>query len=174
MNAVIAAVETSGGNGHTEGQINRLKAIKRQNVRMPRVPPFRVRESYVIMVREAAPKVWKIHFSHHADSPLQSLQPGGYNLLHFSTDWMPRDMPTICQDRSRLLRVYVEAASGYSARVRELADFVISQEEVRVNEARRICLTAWHALEKSRLAFHRHEVEHGCDREAEIRNVSDI
>ena len=30
FNAVIAAVETSWSNGQTEGQINRLKAIKRQ------------------------------------------------------------------------------------------------------------------------------------------------
>ena len=85
---------------------------------------------------------------------------------------MPR--PTICQDRSRLLRAYAEAASGYSARVRELADFVISQQEVRVNEARRVCMTAWDTLEKSRLALQRHEVEHGCDRKTEIRHVSDI
>jgi|HubBroStandDraft_3_1064219.scaffolds.fasta_scaffold1677673_1 hypothetical protein len=87
---------------------------------------------------------------------------------------MPKDVATICHDRSRLLRAYAEAASKYSARVRELADFVISQQEVRVNEARRICQTAWDALEKSRLALHRHEVEHGCDHETEIRNVSDI
>ena len=58
----------------------------------------------------------------------------------------------ICQDHSRLVRAYADAANGYAARVREMADFVISGQEVRINEARRICLTAWDLVEKTRVA----------------------
>jgi len=51
---------------------------------------------------------------------------------------MPSDPPTICEERLRLLREYSDAATGYSASVREMAAFVNTGEEVRANEARRI------------------------------------
>ena len=70
----------------------------------------------------------------------------------------------ICQDRSRLVREYADAANGYAARVREMADFVISGQEVRINEARRICRAAWDLVEKTRVALYRHEADHCCDR----------
>jgi transposase len=43
FNAVIAAVETSWSNGQTEGQINRLKAIKRQMYGRAGFPLLRAR-----------------------------------------------------------------------------------------------------------------------------------
>jgi hypothetical protein len=86
---------------------------------------------------------------------------------------MPSDLPTICQERLRLLHRYSEAASGYSASVREMAAFVTSGEEVRANEARRTCRAAWDEAEKSRLALYRHEADHNCARSAQMRNVSE-
>jgi hypothetical protein len=86
---------------------------------------------------------------------------------------MPSDLPTICEERVRLLRRYSDAASGYSASVREMALFVTSGEEVRANESRRICRGAWDEAEKSRLALYRHEADHNCARSANVRNISE-
>jgi hypothetical protein len=86
---------------------------------------------------------------------------------------MPSDLPTICQERHRLLGEYSNAASEYSSRVREMADFVTSGEEVRANEERRICRTAWDEAERSRLALYRHEADHNCNRSADVRNISE-
>jgi hypothetical protein len=86
---------------------------------------------------------------------------------------MPSDPPTICEERASLLRKYSDAVSGYSTSVREMAAFVTSGEEVRANEARRVCRTAWEDAEKSRLALYRHEADHGCSRIASVRNASD-
>ena len=85
---------------------------------------------------------------------------------------MLSDLPTICEERLRLLREYSDAASGYSASVREMAAFVTSGEEVRANEARRTCRTAWDEAERSRLALYRHEADHNCARSANVRNIS--
>jgi hypothetical protein len=84
---------------------------------------------------------------------------------------MPSDLPTICEERVRLLREYSDAASSYSASVREMARFVNSGEEVSANEARRICRAAWDEAEKSRLALYRHEADHNCARSANVRNI---
>jgi hypothetical protein len=86
---------------------------------------------------------------------------------------MPSDLPTICKERLRLLDEYAAAAHGYSMSVREMAAFVTSGEEVRANEARRVCRTAWDEAEKSRLTLYRHEADHGCSRSANVRNVSE-
>jgi hypothetical protein len=86
---------------------------------------------------------------------------------------MPSDPPTICEERLRLLREYSDAASGYSASVREMASFVSSGEEVRANEARRICRAGWEEAERSRLALYRHEADHNCARSPQVRNISD-
>ncbi len=85
---------------------------------------------------------------------------------------MPSDLPSICEERLRLLREYSDAASGYSASVRKMAAFVTSGEEVRANDARRMCRTAWDEAEKSRLALYRHEADHNCARSADVRNIS--
>lgn len=85
---------------------------------------------------------------------------------------MPSDLPPICEERLRLLREYSDAATGYSASVREMAAFVNAGEEVRANEARRICRTAWDEAERSRLALYRHEADHNCSRAAGVRHIS--
>jgi hypothetical protein len=84
---------------------------------------------------------------------------------------MPSDLSTICEERLRLLREYSAAARSYSTSVREMAFFVTSGEEVRANEARRICRTAWDDAERSRLALYRHEADHNCSRLANVRNT---
>jgi hypothetical protein len=83
-------------------------------------------------------------------------------------------LPTICQERARLLRKYSEAVSEYAKSVREMADLVMSGEEVRANEARRNCRTGWDETEKSRLALYRHEADHSCTRAANVRNASEL
>ncbi len=77
----------------------------------------------------------------------------------------------ICEERLRLLRQYSDAASGYSASVREMTTLVTSGDEVRANEARRICRAAWDEAERSRLALYRHEADHHCARSANLRNI---
>lgn len=86
---------------------------------------------------------------------------------------MLSDLPTICEVRVRLLREYSEAASSYSIIVQEMAALVTSGEEVRANEARRSCRTAWDEAERSRLALYRHEADHNCSRSANVRNISE-
>ncbi len=86
---------------------------------------------------------------------------------------MPSDLPTICQERARLLRKYSDAVSGYAQRVREMADFVMAGEEVRASEARRACRTTWDEAEKSRIALYRHEADHLCDRGAGVPSSCD-
>ncbi len=83
---------------------------------------------------------------------------------------MLSDLPTICEVRVRLLREYSEAASSYSISVQEMAALVTSGEEVRANEARRSCRTAWDEAERSRLALYRHEADHNCSHSANVRN----
>ena len=77
----------------------------------------------------------------------------------------------ICQDRSCLVRAYADAANGYAATVREMTDLVISGQEVRLNEARRICRTAWDLVEKTRVALYRHEADHCCNRQLKELNA---
>lgn len=84
---------------------------------------------------------------------------------------MPSDLPAICEERLRLLREYADAASEYAARALELAAFVDAGQEVRANEAMRICQTAAKQTEKSRLNLYRHETDHGCARSASTSNI---
>ena len=86
--------------------------------------------------------------------------------------WMPSDLPTICRERERLLDKYREAANEYSRSVQAMADLVTSGDEVRANEARRLCRASWDAVEKSRLALSRHEADHNCSQAVNTRNVS--
>jgi hypothetical protein len=88
-------------------------------------------------------------------------------------DWMLSDLPTICEERLRLLREYSEAASSYSTSVHEMAALVSSGQEVRANEARRSCRTTWDEAERSRLALYRHEADHNCARSVNVRNISE-
>jgi CheY-like chemotaxis protein len=84
---------------------------------------------------------------------------------------MPSGLPSICQERSRLLRQYADAASNYATSVREMAGFVRSGDEVRAGEARRISKMFLEAAEKFRLALYRHEADHTCDRMADLQTV---
>jgi anthranilate/para-aminobenzoate synthase component I len=86
---------------------------------------------------------------------------------------MPSDLPTICQERARLLRKYSDDASHYASSVRQMSDLVISGDEVGANVSRRICRTAWDDTEKSRLALYRHEADHNCATSAIIRHISE-
>jgi hypothetical protein len=74
----------------------------------------------------------------------------------------------ICQERAQLLRKYSDAVSQYAISVREMADLVMSGEEVLANQARRTCRTGWDEAEKSRLALYRHEADHSCASAANV------
>jgi hypothetical protein len=84
---------------------------------------------------------------------------------------MPSDLPSICQERARLLRNYSDAVSDYAVSVREMADLALAGEEVRAKETRRVCRTTWDEAEKSRLALYRHEADHNCSSAANLRNI---
>jgi hypothetical protein len=84
---------------------------------------------------------------------------------------MPSGLPSICQERSRLLREYAEAASNYATSVGKMAKFVRSGDEVRAGEARRNSKMFLEAAEKFRLALYRHEADHTCDRTAALQTV---
>jgi hypothetical protein len=82
---------------------------------------------------------------------------------------MPSGLPPTRGERSRLLRAYLDAATSYVTRVREMADFVTSgDDEVGASEARRMSRTA---LEAFPLGFVRHEADHSCDRPADLHKV---
>jgi hypothetical protein len=87
---------------------------------------------------------------------------------------MPSDLPTICQERVRLLREYSDAATNYAERVREMAELAITGRESESNAARRLCRAAWDIAESSRLALARHEADHSCDRAGESHSVEDL
>ena len=74
----------------------------------------------------------------------------------------------ICQERAQLLRKYADAVSQYASSVREMADLAMSGEELRANQARRLCRTGWDDAEKSRLALYRHEADHSCASAANV------
>ena len=84
---------------------------------------------------------------------------------------MPSDLPKICEERARLLREYVDAATAYASGVRQMADYVIAGDEVKANELRRMCRSAWDVTEKSRIALYRHEADHACDRGADVSSL---
>jgi hypothetical protein len=87
---------------------------------------------------------------------------------------MRSDLPTICQERARLLRLYRDAAANYAGKVREMAEFAIAGHESECNALRRLCRAAWETAESSRLALSRHEADHSCDRAEEFRGVEDL
>lgn len=84
---------------------------------------------------------------------------------------MPSDLPMICEERSRLLRKYSDAASTYAESVREMADLLMAGEDVRAAQTRRFCRVAWDETEKSRLALYRHEADHNCVVSDRVRNI---
>jgi hypothetical protein len=87
---------------------------------------------------------------------------------------MPSDLPTICQERVRLLREYSDATTTYAEGVREMVELAIAGRESASNSARRLCREAWDKAESSRLALSRHEADHACDRAGESRGVEDL
>jgi hypothetical protein len=84
---------------------------------------------------------------------------------------MPSDLPLICQERSRLLRAYLDAAGSYATRVREMAEFVMLGDEARASQARRFSRTVLQEAESFRLALYRHEADHSCDRTMDLQRV---
>jgi hypothetical protein len=87
---------------------------------------------------------------------------------------MPSDLPTICQERARLLRDYSDAATDYAGKVREMVGLAIAGQESESNARRRLCRAAWETAEGSRIALSRHEADHSCDRAGEFRGVEDL
>jgi len=87
---------------------------------------------------------------------------------------MPSDLPTICQERVRLLREYSDAATNYAEGVRQMVDLAMGGRESESNAARRLCRAAWDTAESSRVALSRHEADHACDRAGESRGVKDL
>jgi hypothetical protein len=87
---------------------------------------------------------------------------------------MPSNPSMICQERTRLLRDYSDAATSYSEKVREMADLALAGRDTESNAARRLCRTAWDTAESSRLALSRHEIDHSCDRASESCSVEDL
>ena len=77
---------------------------------------------------------------------------------------MPSDLPTICQERARLLHAYRDATTTYAERVREMVELAISGRETESGTKRSVCRTAWELAESNRLALSRHEADHACDR----------
>jgi hypothetical protein len=75
---------------------------------------------------------------------------------------MRSDLPSICEERARLLHRYKEAVGDYANTVRDMVNFVLSSEEARASETRRLCRTSWEEAESSRLALYRHEADHNC------------
>ena len=69
-----------------------------------------------------------------------------------------------CPERSQLLDDYQEAAKAYSDAVAKLAEFAGSVLHSDLDVLRRACRSAWEKTEKARLALHRHEADHCCDR----------
>jgi len=105
-----------------------------------------------------------------ANDPLASTHPG---TIVEPTIWRPSDLSTICQERARLLRKFSDAVNSYARSVREMAELVMSGEEVRASEARRACRAGWDEAEQSRLALYRHEADHSCTRVANVPNISE-
>jgi hypothetical protein len=87
---------------------------------------------------------------------------------------MPSDLPTICQERVRLLREYSDAATNYAESVRHIAELAIAGRGSESNAARRLCRAAWDTAESTRLALSRHEADHACDRAGESCGVEDL
>lgn len=85
---------------------------------------------------------------------------------------MPSDLPTICDERVRLLRDYGDMAAEYARRVREMVQFAVQGQETESSAGRRLCRAAWEAVESSRLLLSRHEADHACDRTGEQTSSS--
>jgi hypothetical protein len=87
---------------------------------------------------------------------------------------MPSDLPSICQERVRLLRTYSDAATLYAGKVREMAELAIQGKESESSAVRALCRGAWDSLEGNRIALARHEADHICDRTVNLRSVEDL
>ena len=70
----------------------------------------------------------------------------------------------LCAERRLFLSDYQETARVYADSVRKMTDLVDLGIESEIALLRRACRSAWDAAEKARLALHRHEANHGCDR----------
>jgi len=70
----------------------------------------------------------------------------------------------LCAERRILLSNYQQTARVYADSVRKMTDLVDLGIESEVALLRRVCRSAWDAAEQARLALHRHETNHGCDR----------
>ncbi len=86
---------------------------------------------------------------------------------------MPSDLPSICEERVRLLRKFSDAVGDYARLVEEMAQLAIGGQEARANQKRRQCRIAWDEAEKDRLALYRHEADHNCAIALDFRNVRD-
>lgn len=70
----------------------------------------------------------------------------------------------LCAERHVLLSDYHETARVYADSVRKMTDLVGLGIDSEVDLLRRACKVAWEDAEHARLALHRHEADHGCDR----------
>lgn len=70
----------------------------------------------------------------------------------------------ICPERLRLVSEYNQTTRSYADLVRKLTELIDLSLHSEVAVLRRSVRNAWDAAEKARLAYHRHEVDHGCDR----------
>lgn len=70
----------------------------------------------------------------------------------------------MCSERHLLLSDYSKAAEAYAVSVRRFTDLVGLGLSSEVDVVRRTCRSSWDAAERARLALHRHEANHGCDR----------
>jgi hypothetical protein len=70
----------------------------------------------------------------------------------------------ICPERRRLLEDYRDAAVAYSEAVRNLVDTICGEFNADMDLLRGACKRTWDASEQTRLALHRHEANHFCDR----------
>ena len=70
----------------------------------------------------------------------------------------------LCPERARLLIDYRDAVHRYSERVHDLVDTIGLEIKDDVQLLRRRVKEAWDATEKARMAVHRHEADHSCDR----------
>jgi hypothetical protein len=70
----------------------------------------------------------------------------------------------ICEERQRLLVEYRDSARRYSEVVCRLVETVGLELNTDIELLRRKCRAASTAVEQARLALHRHEADHFCDR----------
>jgi hypothetical protein len=70
----------------------------------------------------------------------------------------------ICPERQRLLIDYRDATFRHSEAVCKLVEMIGLELNADFDLLRRNCRTALETAEQTRLALHRHEADHFCDR----------